>query len=957
MADKISPMPNPQSEERAENTEKTNITAGKAPKQGTSVSAAVYETLAAGRHNSLKSNIDTSKIQTNSRLEKAAEARAEQAAIVGSYTPSHIIKNTGLEAKASFYEVMGGQKLNNKQPFSQKVEKTLSAVGNKAQAALARNDDMGNQTAGGMVQAGAVGYTGFKMAQTASPLAISAGKGVISGGKGVWDVTTTVGKATVTLARTTDIIASGFVPFNTASVKGVLLHQAKMSGLPYTATSQRIIQSVKKVQTTVINIKTGIVQTGRTIKTGIVTATNAVKRNYYLVRGVVNGTVMASVVAHNVLQTAGVLGLKGIKLTAQGAARGGVKGGVWTVKRGIPKAMKGIDGASKGAAGALTSSDNMMVQGTGYAIQLTNYGVKTGIATVRTTGSVVKTTVKGATKTYKAIDYVIRNGWRAAWAKAKSKAATTLANAGKSVVTAVVNLIKSLGSKVVVPLILIVVIVSCVLNVFAAPVAAIGGIFSGLFDKDNEDGTYTETDIRDFITDPTNGVPAKRNQYINDLYNDLQSELEANGGSYDYVRLKTNTQDSIVEPTVAGITNVFYTDEDLANVTQPIFNAIILKDYELAPTDKQAKKVLTEIFDKLFRIDENATVEYCGQSALDGSGTPSLHSCGSVHAAVGCPNSVPGTHTVYTCPSCCFYRCDGHQGTCTHSCADDCAGGCRHVCGLGCIFGCTHVCTSACDKYCGHTHSAWNSAANPGCYTTTFCRGCIADCYGYTDCMGHDVLTVTLNMDGLYQLLYEYFEQPIDTLSSKANRTEDEEDELTNLKDSYEICLELVKQVSIEYGGGLTMEDLSDIVWVYGSRAGNQAIIDVALSQVGQVGGQPYWSWYGFSSRVEWCACFASWCMNQVGHGEVRYSSCNYGGVPYFQGIGWWANGGFTDLAAGDVIFFDWQGDGIVDHTGLVIGTDGAYVYTVEGNSGDTCKVKKYAINTSVIAGYGTMYW
>ena len=84
MADKISPMPNPQSEERAENTEKTNITAGKAPKQGTSVSAAVYETLAAGRHNSLKSNIDTSKIQTNSRLEKAAEARAEQASSVGS---------------------------------------------------------------------------------------------------------------------------------------------------------------------------------------------------------------------------------------------------------------------------------------------------------------------------------------------------------------------------------------------------------------------------------------------------------------------------------------------------------------------------------------------------------------------------------------------------------------------------------------------------------------------------------------------------------------------------------------------------------------------------------------------------------------------------------------------------------------------------------------------------------
>ena len=23
-----------------------------------------------------------------------------------------------------------------------------------------------------------------------------------------------------------------------------------------------------------------------------------------------------------------------------------------------------------------------------------------------------------------------------------------------------------------------------------------------------------------------------------------------------------------------------------------------------------------------------------------------------------------------------------------------------------------------------------------------------------------------------------------------------------------------------------------------------------------KVSGQPYWSWYGFNSRVEWCACF-----------------------------------------------------------------------------------------------------
>lgn len=115
------------------------------------------------------------------------------------------------------------------------------------------------------------------------------------------------------------------------------------------------------------------------------------------------------------------------------------------------------------------------------------------------------------------------------------------------------------------------------MSIFAAPAAAIGGIFSGLFDTDNEDGTYTETDIRAFITDPTDGIPAKRTAYINDLYDYLQDQLEANGGGYDYVRFKTNTEDTVIEPTVAGITSVFYTEEELANIIQPIFNAIIFQ--------------------------------------------------------------------------------------------------------------------------------------------------------------------------------------------------------------------------------------------------------------------------------------------------------------------------------------------------------------------------------------------
>lgn len=41
---------------------------------------------------------------------------------------------------------------------------------------------------------------------------------------------------------------------------------------------------------------------------------------------------------------------------------------------------------------------------------------------------------------------------------------------------------------------------------------------------------------------------------------------------------------------------------------------------------------------------------------------------------------------------------------------------------------------------------------------------------------------------------------------------------------------------------------------------GSDDIVTVALSQVGNVGGEPYWSWYGYTSRVSWCACFVSWC-------------------------------------------------------------------------------------------------
>ena len=88
---------------------------------------------------------------------------------------------------------------------------------------------------------------------------------------------------------------------------------------------------------------------------------------------------------------------------------------------------------------------------------------------------------------------------------------------------------------------------------------------------------------------------------------------------------------------------------------------------------------------------------------------------------------------------------------------------------------------------------------------------------------------------------------------------------------------------------------------LYGSSAGSNDIVQVAFSQIGNVGGQPYWSWYGFSSRVEWCACFVSWCANECGYidGGIipKFASCEIEGVTWFKTCGLWQERGYSPKA------------------------------------------------------------
>ena len=166
-------------------------------------------------------------------------------------------------------------------------------------------------------------------------------------------------------------------------------------------------------------------------------------------------------------------------------------------------------------------------------------------------------------------------------------------------------------------------------------------------------------------------------------------------------------------------------------------------------------------------------------------------------------------------------------------------------------------------------------------------------------------------------------------------------------------------------------------------------MVTCAESQLGVEGGEPYWSWYGFNERVEWCACFVCWVADQCGLLEgnsnedtqsdiedqaltnaklsiPKYSVCD-DGINKFKEKGEWqdreTDGTLYIPKPGDIIFFDWiekdtgEQDGISDHTGIVKNVDieNNKVHTIEGNSGDAVKEQEYDLNNIQIVGYGTL--
>lgn len=130
--------------------------------------------------------------------------------------------------------------------------------------------------------------------------------------------------------------------------------------------------------------------------------------------------------------------------------------------------------------------------------------------------------------------------------------------------------------------------------------------------------------------------------------------------------------------------------------------------------------------------------------------------------------------------------------------------------------------------------------------------------------------------------------------------------------------------------------------------------INTAVDQIGNKGGDKFWSWFGFGSHVAWCACYVSWCEDEAGYisaGEAPKFALVSDGANWFKERDQWLKADKTP-AAGDLIFFDWEQDGVMDHVGIVTQTVDGRIFTVEGNSSDRCRLKRYYEGDPVIVGF-----
>lgn len=115
-------------------------------------------------------------------------------------------------------------------------------------------------------------------------------------------------------------------------------------------------------------------------------------------------------------------------------------------------------------------------------------------------------------------------------------------------------------------------------------------------------------------------------------------------------------------------------------------------------------------------------------------------------------------------------------------------------------------------------------------------------------------------------------------------------------------------------------------------------VVKVALQEVGYIESEgnktKYGRWFGLNG-VPWCGIFVSWCYAMAGVklpniGFKRgFAGCQTA-VEYFSDKKMIAQ----NPVAGDIVFYDWNGDGRCDHTGIYLKREDDKTFSaIEGNT------------------------
>ncbi len=119
-----------------------------------------------------------------------------------------------------------------------------------------------------------------------------------------------------------------------------------------------------------------------------------------------------------------------------------------------------------------------------------------------------------------------------------------------------------------------------------------------------------------------------------------------------------------------------------------------------------------------------------------------------------------------------------------------------------------------------------------------------------------------------------------------------------------------------------------------------EQIVTIASKEIGYKESPPnsnktkYGQWFGLDG-VAWCGIFVSWCYAMAGFrlGNIGFKKGFAGcqtAVAYFKKQGTIV----TDPIIGDIVFFDWNGDGRFDHTGIFVKKiDDHSFESIEGNT------------------------